>query len=53
MKMDYQKARKFMVDNQIRPNNIQNNKILELFNSIEKENFIPEKTAKLLNHLSY
>lgn len=41
--MDYQKARKFMVDNQIRPNNIQNNKILELFNSIEKENFIPEK----------
>tara|TARA_Y100000590_G_scaffold434110_1_gene551940 strand:- start:1877 stop:2542 length:666 start_codon:yes stop_codon:yes gene_type:complete len=43
MKMDYQKARKFMVDNQIRPNNIQNNKILELFNSIEKENFIPEK----------
>ena len=41
--MDYQKARKFMVDNQIRPNNIQNNKILELFSSIEKENYIPEK----------
>ena len=41
--VSWQGFRKFMVDNQIRPNNIQNNKILELFNSIEKENFIPEK----------
>ena len=31
-----------MVDNQIRPNNIKNNKILDLFNIIEKEKYIPE-----------
>ena len=38
--MDYIKTRELMVKNQLRPNGISSNKILDLFLSVPKENFL-------------
>ncbi len=38
--MNLQKNREMMIENQLRPNKITNNKILKVFDNISKENFI-------------
>ena len=43
MNFDFQKARELMVENQLRPNRINNPNILELFKNIKKEDFLPEE----------
>ena len=43
MNFNYQKARNIMVENQLRPNKIKDIHILELFNTIPKEEFLPEQ----------
>ena len=42
MNFNFQKSRQFMVENQLRPNKINNPAILELFSSIKKEIFLRE-----------
>ena len=46
MNYNFQKARELMVENQLRPNKINNPVILELFKNIKKEDFLPEKIKK-------
>ena len=46
MNFNFQKARELMVENQLRPNKINNPIILELFNNIKKEDFLPEEIKK-------
>ena len=46
MNFNFQKARELMVENQLRPNKINNPVILELFKNIKKEDFLPEKIKK-------
>jgi protein-L-isoaspartate(D-aspartate) O-methyltransferase len=46
MNFNFQKARELMVENQLRPNKINDPTILELFKSIKKEDFLPEKIKK-------
>ena len=41
--MDYEQAKISMVNNQLRPNKINDNKLLQLFTSISKEEFLPEE----------
>ena len=43
MNFNFQKARELMVENQLRPNKIDNPTILELFKNIKKEDFLPEQ----------
>jgi len=47
MSINYQNFRNLMVENQLRPNKIQNTEILDLFNKIPKELFIPEDTKSI------
>ena len=42
MNLNFEKARNLMVENQLRPNKVSEKAILNLFNTIKKENFIPE-----------
>tara|TARA_B100000029_G_C17593080_1_gene963174 strand:+ start:887 stop:1543 length:657 start_codon:yes stop_codon:yes gene_type:complete len=44
--MNYSDARKIMVDTQIRPNNINDDDLISLFSSIEKELFLEENHKK-------
>ena len=44
--MNFEKARILMVENQLRPNKINNPVILELFKNIKKEDFLPEQIKK-------
>ena len=62
MNLDFQKARKTMVENQLKPNKIKEKKILDIYNDIPKENFVPQnyksicysdKDLKILNHRGY
>ena len=46
MNFNFQKARELMVENQLRPNKINNPTILELFKNIKKEDFLPEEIKK-------
>ena len=46
MNLNFQKARNLMVLNQLKPNKINNPIILELFNNIKKEDFLPENIKK-------
>jgi len=46
MNFNFQKARELMVENQLRPNKINNPTILELFKIIKKEDFLPEQIKK-------
>jgi len=46
MNFHFQKARELMVENQLRPNKINNPTILELFKKIKKEDFLPEQIKK-------
>ena len=46
MNFNFQKARELMVENQLRPNKINNPIILELFKNIKKEDFLPEQIKK-------
>ena len=46
MNFNFQKARELMVENQLRPNKINNPAILELFKNIKKEDFLPEEIKK-------
>ena len=46
MNFNFQKARELMVENQLRPNKINNPAILELFKNIKKEDFLPEQIKK-------
>jgi len=41
--MNFDKARQMMVDNQIRPNNINNNDILNIFHITKKEAYLPKE----------
>ena len=41
MNFNYQKARELMVENQLRPNKINDLNILNLFRKIPKEKFLP------------
>ena len=41
MNFNFQKARELMVENQLRPNKINNQIILELFKNIKKEKSLP------------
>jgi len=43
MNFNYQKARDLMVENQLRPNKIQDPNILKLFRTVQKEVFLPEE----------
>ena len=43
MNFNYQKARELMVENQLRPNKIQDSNILEIFKTTPKEVFLHEK----------
>ena len=43
MNFDFQKARDLMVENQLRPNKISNQSILDLFKNTKKEEFLSEK----------
>lgn len=43
MNFNYQKARDLMVENQLRPNKINDPVILELFKAMPKENFLPNE----------
>ena len=45
MNFNYQKARELMVENQLRPNKINDLNILNLFKTVPKEKFLPQ-----LNH---
>jgi len=49
MTFDYQKARELMVENQLRPNKIKDQNVLEIFKKIPKEVFIPE----YINDITY
>ena len=40
MNFDFQKARDLMVENQLRPNKISNQSILDLFKNTKKEEFL-------------
>jgi len=44
--MNYSAARNSMVENQIRPNKINDKEILNLFKTIQKESFLPENKKK-------
>jgi protein-L-isoaspartate(D-aspartate) O-methyltransferase len=46
MNFNFQKARELMVENQLRPNKINNPTILELFKNIKKEDLLPEEIKK-------
>ena len=46
MNFNFQKARELMVENQLRPNKINNPIILELFKNIKKEDFLHEQIKK-------
>ena len=46
MNFNFQKARELMVENQLRPNKINDPTILELFKNIKKEDFLPEQIKK-------
>ena len=46
MNIDYEKARKLMVENQLRPNKIKDQKILDLFEKLEKEIFIDNENQE-------
>ncbi len=46
MNFNFEKARELMVVNQLRPNKINNPIILELFNKIKKEDYLPENIKK-------
>ena len=46
MNFNFQKARELMVENQLRPNKINNPTILELFKNIKKEDFLPQQIKK-------
>ena len=46
MNFNFQKARELMVENQLRPNKINNPTILGLFKNIKKEDFLPEQIKK-------
>ena len=47
MNFEYQKAREMMVENQLRPNKIKDELILDLFRKIPKEYFIPEDVKEI------
>ena len=47
MNFNYQKARELMVENQLRPNKINDLNILNLFNRIPKEKFLPSSITKI------
>jgi len=49
MNINFQKARELMVENQLRPNKINDPIILDLFKEIRKEDFLPEE----LKDISY
>ena len=53
MNFNFQKARELMVENQLRPNKINNPTILELFKNIKKEDFILFTDLGIMNQLSY
>jgi len=46
MNFNFQKARELMVENQLRPNKINDPIILSLFKNIKKEDFLPEQIKK-------
>ena len=41
--MDFSEARKMMVINQLKPNNIKNDAILDLFMNVSKDSFLPDE----------
>ncbi len=43
MNFNYQKAREFMVENQLRPNKIKDKVVLDIFRNIPKEDFLPNE----------
>ncbi len=47
MSFEYQKARELMVENQLKPNKIKNNLILDVFKKIPKENFLPDNIKEI------
>ena len=47
LEIDYKKARNLMVENQLRPNKIKEKVVLDLFQNIPKENFVPENLKKI------
>ena len=47
MNFNYQKARETMVENQLRPNKIKDQNILNLFKKIPKENFLPNEINEI------
>jgi protein-L-isoaspartate(D-aspartate) O-methyltransferase len=47
MNFNYAKARKLMVENQLRPNKIKDPVILNIFKNIPKENFIPKEMSSI------
>ena len=47
MNFNFQKSRHLMVENQLRPNKINNQVILELFLRVEKENFLHENQQNI------
>lgn len=47
MSFNYQKARDLMVENQLRPNKIQDPNILEIFKTVPKEVFLDEKNRSV------
>ena len=47
MNFNYQKARELMVENQLRPNKINDLNILNLFKVVPKEKFLPSSITKI------
>ena len=47
MNFNYQKARELMVENQLRPNKINDLNILNLFKTVPKEKFLPSSKTKI------
>ena len=47
MNFNYQKARELMVENQLRPNKINDLNILNLFKTVPKEKFLPSSITKI------
>ena len=43
MNLNFEHARELMVKNQLRPNKIKEKAILNLFQTIPKEDFVPDK----------
>tara|TARA_Y100000741_G_C18198439_1_gene536566 strand:+ start:190 stop:849 length:660 start_codon:yes stop_codon:yes gene_type:complete len=50
MNLNFEKARNLMVENQLRPSNINDSRILNLFRNIKKEDFLLDKDKSISYH---